>query len=342
MVALGLFGVAKLTWTVFAPSAVVLHVIHTLLLDMGAASAVLGGVTALTQRHVKRLLAFSTISHVGIMLIGLALLSRDSLSGMFVYLVGHGLVKGALFMVAGILLATRGGIDEIELRGRGRGIWPAGIAMAAGGLLLAGLPIGLMDKGTELIEAAAHAAGRSWTTLALSAGAACTGGAVLRVTGRVFLGLGQVSGEEERSPTDEEAEKADRPLWLMLLPTALLLILAMPGAEMAGDFASRAAASFMHPDVAAVLGSGSQPTLQETPPEVHRSWKPWFSVVLAIAIASFELQRASLPSLLLTIFDRISGPVLTLLRIIHSGMIADYITWLLIGLALFTLAFTLS
>ena len=74
-------------------------------------------------------------------MIGLALLSRSGLAGMFVYMVGHGFVKAALFMIAGVLLATCGGIDEIGLRGLGRGIWPAGIAMGFGGLLL--VPVSL-------------------------------------------------------------------------------------------------------------------------------------------------------------------------------------------------------
>ena len=112
---IGIYGVAKLVWTVFAPSPEIHAVVHRLLLGMGVASAIVGGVMALIQRHIKRLLAFSTISHVGIMVIGLALLSRGGLSGLFVYIVGHGLVKAALFMVAGILLATCGGVDEIGL-----------------------------------------------------------------------------------------------------------------------------------------------------------------------------------------------------------------------------------
>jgi hypothetical protein len=67
-----------------------------------------------------------------------------------------------------------------------------------------------MDKGTELIAAAAN-------------------------------------GEEQRSPTEEDEEKADLPLWLMLVPTSLLLIVDLPGAEAAGDFAAHAAANLMHP-----------------------------------------------------------------------------------------------
>jgi multicomponent Na+:H+ antiporter subunit D len=154
---------------------------------LGMATAVIGGAMALRQRHLKRLLAFS---HIGVMLVGFAALTRDGLAGMGTYRLGHGLVKDALFMVAGILLATQACIDEVGLRGLGRGVWPAGIAMALGGLLLAGLPVGLMDKGTELIDAGATEAERGWCVAGMVFGAALTGAAVLRATGRIFLGWG--------------------------------------------------------------------------------------------------------------------------------------------------------
>src|SRR6185312_15797362 len=117
MVPLGLFGIAKLYWEIFAPAPAVGTVMQTLLLGMGAASAVIGGMLA--------------------------------------YFIGHGLVKGALFMIAGVLLASLGGIDELGLRGRGRDIWPAGVALGIAGLLLGGAPLGLLDDGARSIDRAA-------------------------------------------------------------------------------------------------------------------------------------------------------------------------------------------
>ncbi len=337
MVSIGLYGVATLVWAVYAPSPHVMHIVHTLLLGMGAASAVLGGVMALMQRHIKRLLAFSTISHAGIMLVGIALLNQDGLSGMLVYAVGHGLVKGATFMVAGILLATCGGIDEIGLRGRGRHVWPAGIAMVVGGLLLAGLPVGLMDAGFERIDAAAHQAGCRWVVAAAFMGSFLTGAAVLRVAGRVFAGFGPTPGEEDRSPTDEEQERSDRPLWLMLAPTALLLLLALPAADAAGTFASTAAASFIHPDTDAILGLAAPYVGMSSPtPAPGHSILPWPSVLLAVLIAAAELTRGRMPRALTAGYDRLAAPVTDGLRALQSGLIGDYVAWIVVGLALFS------
>jgi multicomponent Na+:H+ antiporter subunit D len=315
MVSIGLFGVARLLWPIFGPSPQVHAAAGTLLLGMGAASAVVGGAMALIQRHIKRMLAFSTISHVGIMLIGLALLDNQGLAGMLSYLIGHGLVKGSLFAIAGILMATCGGIDEIGLRGLGRAIWPAGIVMAIGGLLLAGAPVGLMDQGIGQIDATAP----GWAVAAIIVGAACTGGAVLRVTGRVFLGLGVMAGEEARAPTEKEQEKADRPLWLMLTPAAILLGISLPAALFSAPIAAHAAAQ--------VIGS---PAAASAP----LRWVPWLSLFLAVAIAALDLFRGRVAHAA----TNLTRPISVLLQNLHSGIVGDYVAWMAVGLALFALA----
>lgn len=309
MVAIGIYGIAKLAWSVFEPSADIRRVVRVLLLAMGTFSTLIGGVMALLQRHVKRLLAFSTISHVGLLLIGVALWDRRALAGMFVYFIGHGLVKGALFMVAGIFLALCGSIDEIDLRGHGLRIWPAGIAMSLGGLLLAGLPVGMMSGGSDFIAAGADASGRGWLLWIIILGAACTGGAVLRTSGRVFLGLGPVAGEERYSLTDDEREKADRPLWLMLLPAAALLALSLIGTRFASGVLSRATVRFMQPDNAMLL-DGARPLAAtapalSAPPIAHTAW---VSVALALAIAAFGLFHHKLPQRA-TRYLRLPGPL---------------------------------
>ncbi|MFC6935893.1 proton-conducting transporter membrane subunit [Actinomadura yumaensis] len=73
----------------------------------------------MAQRHVKRLLAYSTISHVGLLLVGVALLDGESLGGAAFFLLGHAGVKAALFLGAGALLNHFQSVDEDELHGRG-------------------------------------------------------------------------------------------------------------------------------------------------------------------------------------------------------------------------------
>jgi multicomponent Na+:H+ antiporter subunit D len=342
MVPLGLYGLARLYWSVFAGSAEVAAAAHRLLPAIGAVTAVAGGVMALRQRHLKRLLAFSTIAHSGIMLVGLAAFDVTGQAGMALYLVGHGLVKGALFMVAGILLATRARIDEIDLRGLGRGLWPAGLAMGAGGLLLAGLPLGLMGRGGALIAQGLSEAGRDWCLVGVVAGAACTGAAVLRATGRVFLGWGAAPDPDEQdAPTEEEQERANRPFWFMMVPTALLLLLALPGTGWTTQFALRAAAGFLDPPAAALLAGAplAGPPAGPAPAAPERPWLAWLSTGLALLIAAWQLGRHRLPGPLRRAVRAVTGPPVHLLGAVHSGVIGDYVTWVVVGLALFSLVF---
>ncbi|HWG78435.1 MAG TPA: proton-conducting transporter membrane subunit [Stellaceae bacterium] len=339
MVPLGLFGIAKLYWEIFAPAPAVGAVMQTLLLGMGAASAILGGVACLRQRHVKRLLAFSTISHMGVLLIGLALLNARGLGGMLAYFLGHGLVKGALFMIAGILLASLGGIDELGLRGRGRDIWPAGVALGIAGLLLGGAPLGLLDDGARSIDRAASNAGAEWIVAPIILGTACTGAAVLRVAGRVFLGWGEMPGEEERAPSEKEAEQANRPLWLMMMPLSLLLLLALiAGMGDTAGLAASAAAHFIAWDGGASLGQLATPQVPPAEAAPH-PFVPWLTVGLAILIAGHDLSRARLPRLWLALSDRLLTPLSVVIERLHNGLVGDYVAWIVVGLALLSLSF---
>ena len=121
MVELGLLGVARVYWTVFeAPFGPHAADVRNVLLVVGIVTALLGASMAFLQRHLKRLLAYSTISHAGVMLAGIALLDHVSLAGVANLVLSHGLLKGALFLAAGILLKEYSSVDELRLHGRGR------------------------------------------------------------------------------------------------------------------------------------------------------------------------------------------------------------------------------
>ena len=327
MVAIGVFGLMRLTHTVFTAAPAVVAVCHNLLLGIGVASVVMGGLMALLQRHLKRMLAFSTVSHTGVLLIALTLGDRGGVAGLLTYLVGHGLVKAALFIVAGILMAVLGGIDEIDLRGRGKRIWPVGVVMAGAGLLLAGLPLGLMDDGFVMIAGAARAEGRGWVMPVLVFGAATTGAAVLRAAGRIFAGLGLVAGEEANSPTVDEQEKAVRPLALMLGCGALPVLLVLAGAHRADALAECAAAQ---------LGAAA---VNDSAPA--GSTLGWSATILALVVAAFDLWRGILPDPITRAVGAVSRPFAAGLTGLHSGAVGDYVTWLAVGLALFTATFAL-
>jgi multicomponent Na+:H+ antiporter subunit D len=341
MVALGVVGLVKLCWGVFEPSAAIRQLIRTLFLNMGGASILIGAVMATRQRHIKRLLAFSTISHMGVLVVGLSFLEPNALAGLVLYLVGHGLVKGALFMVAGCLLALCGGIDEIDLRGRGAKLWPAGVLMLLAALLLAGVPFGLMGRGMEYLGSAIRSTNQEWLLAVLVIGDALTGGAVLRVVGRVFLGWGKNPGAEATAPTEEEQEKADRPLWIMLLPAILLVAVALCSVPVAQHIVQIGVGRVVHPDNQLFLGLAGRTEppavgLYPTPSKI-----PWISLLLAIAFALASLRLSPNPSRRSWVYRAyaLAGQPLQKL---HSGIIGDYVAWITLGLAAFSVVFWLN
>src|SRR5207248_4124895 len=135
MVEGGLYAVARLWGALFSvPLAPDAGRVRTALLCAGIATCAVGAVLCFAQRHLKRMLAFSTISHSGAMLLGIALLDARGAGGSAVYMVGHAAVKASLFLCVGMLLHRLQSVDELKLHGRGRGLGWLGVLMGLGGL----------------------------------------------------------------------------------------------------------------------------------------------------------------------------------------------------------------
>lgn len=130
-----------------------------LLLGFGALNMLAGNLLALPQKQVKRLLAFSSISHIGIMLFGLGVAIyagevAGAQGGLF-HLLTHGLMKGLAFLAAGALLyALHTAVDDhrpleiSELSGLAWRYPLAAVALTLALLGLGGIPplAGFMSK----------------------------------------------------------------------------------------------------------------------------------------------------------------------------------------------------
>jgi multicomponent Na+:H+ antiporter subunit D len=99
MVNLGVVAIGRLAFQVYSPGSTP---VLGLLMTVGLISAVAGALLALAQDDLKRLLAYDTVSQVGIMIIGLAAGSAAGVAGAGYHLVNHAGFKALMFLCTGV------------------------------------------------------------------------------------------------------------------------------------------------------------------------------------------------------------------------------------------------
>jgi multicomponent Na+:H+ antiporter subunit D len=350
---LGLYAVARIWWTCFHG---VLggqqEALRAILVSAGVVTALVPAALCFAQTHLKRMLAYATVSYIGLFLIGVGLLTEDGLAGTAVYLVGDGFAKASLFVCVGIVQHRQARVDELRLRGRGRHLPYTGILFALGGLALASLPPFGTFLGKSLIEDAAVKEGYGWVIPAFVVTSALTGGAILRAAGRVFLGVGprgepQPSFELDEETETETDEAHDKTPPVLFLPAAALALCAVAVGVVPGlaHTALRGAAALQDRAgyVAAVLHGvgGSLPHVSgPKAPGLADYLYAALSVLGALGLAALALSADRLPR---------AGPlvgggraVLWRVRLLHSGRVGDYTAWLTLGIAVFGGLFALT
>lgn len=70
---------------------------------LGVISIIYGAMCALASKDLKRLIAYSSVSHMGFVLLGLASLTSEGVSGAIYQMVSHGIISAALFLIAGVI-----------------------------------------------------------------------------------------------------------------------------------------------------------------------------------------------------------------------------------------------
>src|SRR5699024_2078319 len=75
---------------------------------LSVVAVVYGAILAIGQRDVMRLIAYTSISHFGFIILGIFALTSQGQSGSTLYMINHGLSTAALFLIAGFLVSRRG------------------------------------------------------------------------------------------------------------------------------------------------------------------------------------------------------------------------------------------
>jgi NADH-quinone oxidoreductase subunit M len=137
MIGIGAYGIFRLIIEFlpmqYADLAIWLHI-------WGLVTMFYGGAMALMQDDIKRLLAYSSISQMGYILFGIGSLSTLGLAGAEMMYVTHGLGKGILFMVAGVLIVNVGTRKISQLGGLAGKMPITAVCAVIGGLTIMGIP----------------------------------------------------------------------------------------------------------------------------------------------------------------------------------------------------------
>ncbi|MCT9846169.1 formate hydrogenlyase subunit 3 [Leclercia adecarboxylata ATCC 23216 = NBRC 102595] len=211
-----------------------------LLLVMGMLTAFIGGLYALMEHNIQRLLAYHTLENIGIILLGLGagvtgialhsnLLIALGFTGGLYHLISHGLFKTTLFLGAGAVWYRTGHRDIEKLGGIGKKMPLISLAMLVGLMAMAALPPLNGFAGEWVIYQSFFNLGTHDAFVArllgplLATGLAITGALAVmcmaKVYGVTFLG----------APRTEEAENACCAPWLMTFSTVLAALCCVAG-----------------------------------------------------------------------------------------------------------------
>jgi len=139
----GLYAVARVTFTIFGAQSFLLF-----LAFLGIVTLLIGEMCAFSQNNIKRMLAYSSIGQIGLILFALAIATSYGVTGGLFQLVSHTLSKALLFLAAGYMIYHAGSLDISALEGMGKKMPLTCLAFTIGVFSLVGLPpfIGFPSK----------------------------------------------------------------------------------------------------------------------------------------------------------------------------------------------------
>jgi multicomponent Na+:H+ antiporter subunit A len=188
-----------------------------LLTGTGAVTMLVGAVLAMRERDLKRLLAYSTVSSLGLIVMAIGIGSPAALAAGVAYLLAHALFKGSLFMVAGAIDHGCGERDAERLGGLRAAMPALFIASLLAAASMAGLPplLGFIAK-EAVLEHSLHAP--LWGSGLFAATIAAAG---ITVAISLLAGVKPFIGRSMDAPGDTPHEPHAPSAGLLLGPAAL-------------------------------------------------------------------------------------------------------------------------
>lgn len=216
----GAYGFFRIIYAIFPDVAVEYA---SLIGWAGVISILYGGMNALAQNDLKRLIAYSSVSHMGFVLLGLASLTQEGLNGALFHMISHGLISPALFIIAGVIYDRTQNREIAHYSGLASKMPGYTFMVALFFFAALGLPgmSGFVGELLVLIGAFKASSLSIWIGISAVLGIAISAAYFLWTIQRMFFGTYFV-----RKPLWEARMKdLNAREWLMLTPLAILVIL---------------------------------------------------------------------------------------------------------------------
>lgn len=216
MIKMALYALAR-TVSIFYPT---WHQVTVFLVVLGAFTMLLGIVLALAQDDLKRLLAYSSVSQMGYVLVGVGLGTYLGCYGGLYHLLNHALYKSLLFLCVGAVIYATGVRRMTELSGMRKQMPITSACFLLGALAIAGFPPlnGFWSKLTVYLALAK--AGMWWAAIIAILTSVLTMVVMLRAGYRVFWGEPRTSG-----PDGVAAREVPALMWVPMVVLAAMCAL---------------------------------------------------------------------------------------------------------------------
>lgn len=116
----GIFAIVRLSYFIFGAEIIKELHVNIFLSVLIVLSILMGSFLALHQENLKKRLAYSTISQLGYILLGIVLLNEEAFVGSLLHLINHAVIKIVLFFCVGAIMYTTGKTDISQIRGIGK------------------------------------------------------------------------------------------------------------------------------------------------------------------------------------------------------------------------------
>jgi NADH-quinone oxidoreductase subunit M len=159
---------------------------------LGVLGILYGAVLAFSQTDLKRLVAYTSVSHMGFVILGVFAFNQWALQGVVMQMVTHGISTGALFILSGFLYQR---LHTRDIRQMG-GFWPKIPKMGVIALVFAMASLGLPGLGNfiaEFLTLVGAWPANHWMTAFATVGLVFATAYSLRIVQKVFLGKAETS-----------------------------------------------------------------------------------------------------------------------------------------------------